>query len=67
MASPILNIFRIEDGSFIDPELQHRVEAAIREYPVQNAPQWLGGVAAIRAIEDWLSEHGHEARRDDDG
>ncbi len=47
-----------DDYSYIDPELQARVEAAIREYPLTDALQWLGGVAAIRVVEDWLVEHG---------
>lgn len=48
---------RTPDG-FIDPDLQHLVEQAIREYPNSDAEWWLGGVAAIRIVEAWLVERG---------
>ncbi len=44
-----------QDGHLY-PELLERVEAAIDRYPLRNAPHWLGGVAAIRAVVDWLNE-----------
>jgi hypothetical protein len=49
---------RIEDGNFIHPDLLATVEKAIKEYPDQGAPQWLGGVSAIRIVETWLIERG---------
>jgi len=62
---PLLNVFRGGDGDYIEPELQRRVEAAIREYPIMDAPQWLGGIAAVRVVEQWLIERGHVVRRGD--
>lgn len=49
-----------EDGgwSFVDPELQDAVAEAIREYPNQDAPQWLAPTAVILLIEQRLIERG---------
>jgi hypothetical protein len=35
-------------------DVQRAVEAAIREYPNQDAPHWLGGVAAIDVVMERL-------------
>lgn len=49
-----------EDGgwSFVDPDLTEQVAKAIREYPNQDAPQWLAPTAVILLIEQWLIERG---------
>ena len=38
------------------PELEQRVKEAIQRYPVMEAEWWLGPVAAIRVVSDWLLE-----------
>lgn len=53
-----IDAFYTSEG-FIEPELLRLVERAIREYPVMDARQWLGGVSAIHEIEDWIIERAH--------
>lgn len=39
-----------EDGGVIRQDIQKMVEDTIRQYPNMDAPNWLGGVAAITTL-----------------
>lgn len=43
-----------DDDGHVPHELEQRVAEAIKRYPNMDADWWLGPVAAIRAVSDWL-------------
>jgi hypothetical protein len=47
-----------DDDGHVPQELEQRVADAIRRYPMMDSPWWLGSVAAIRVVSDWLVEVG---------
>ncbi len=42
------------DEGHVPHELEQLVKEAIQRYPNMDAEWWLGPVAAIRAVNDWL-------------
>ena len=51
-----------DENGHVHEELRLAVEAAIKRYPNMEAEQWIGGVAAIRVVADWLEAVKREDR-----
>ena len=49
-----------DDDGHVPQELEDRVREAIKRYPNMDADWWLGPVAAIRVVSDWLLAVGEE-------
>lgn len=57
----LLAVLRTTDGQF-PQELESAVADAIRRYPNMAAEWWLGPVAAIRVVEQWIIDKAQSGR-----